>query len=129
MRKMLVGFAAAVLVAALVSPAFAKVETVTGVLVDQACYKADKSNTGERHAMKNGPMDNCATACAKMGQPVALVTTDGKVYVVTGQYAANKNEKLIAHMAHAVEVTGDVTTDKDGSMKIAVSSLKDKQQQ
>jgi len=125
---MCVGFGAAALVAAFVSPALAKVETVTGVLVDQSCYKADKSNTGERHAMKNGPMDNCATACAKMGQPVALVTTDGKVYVVTGPYAANKNEKLIAHMTHAVELTGDVTADKDGSMKIAVNSLKDKQQ-
>ena len=129
MRKMLVGCAAAAAMAVIVSPAFAKVETVSGVLVDQACYTADKSNTGQRHAMKNGPMDNCATACAKMGMPVALVTTDGKVYVVTGQYAANKNEKLIAHMAHAVEVTGDVTTDKDGAMKIAVSSLKDRQQQ
>ncbi len=128
MRTTFLGFAAAAFVAALVTPASAKVETVTGVLVDQACYKADKTNTGERHTMKNGPMDNCATACAKMGQPVALVTSDGKVYVVTGQYAANKNEKLIAHMAHAVELTGDVTTDKDGSMKIAATNLKDKQQ-
>jgi hypothetical protein len=128
MRKLCIGLAAVSCVAALASPALAKGETVTGVLVDQSCYKMDKTNTGERHTMKNGTQENCATACAKMGQPVALVTTDGKAYVVTGSYAANKNEKLIAHMAHAVEVTGDVTTEKDGSMKIAVTSLKDKQQ-
>jgi hypothetical protein len=102
----------------------AKVETIKGVLVDQACYKADKSNTGETHKMKTGPMDNCATACAKMGQPVALVTSDGKMYQVTGDLAANKNEKLVPHMAHTVELTGDVTSDKDGSMKIAASSVK-----
>jgi hypothetical protein len=126
MRKLCIGFAVIACVAGLVPRALAKGETVSGMLVDQSCYKMDKTNTGERHTMKSGTQENCATACAKMGQPVALVTTDGKVYVVTGSYAANKNEKLIAHMAHAVEVTGDVTTDKDGSTKIAVTSLKDK---
>jgi hypothetical protein len=127
MRKLCIALGAISCVAALVSPALAKGETVSGVLVDQGCYKADKTNTGERHTMKRGTQENCATACAKMGQPVALVTKEGKVYVVTGTYAANKNEKLIPHMAHAVEVTGDVTTDKDGSARIAVTSLKDKQ--
>lgn len=115
---------AAVCVFALSARPAAKVETIKGVLVDQSCYKADKSNTGETHKMKNGPMDNCATACAKMGQPVALVTSDGKMYQVIGDVAANKNEKLVAHMTHTVELTGDVTSDKDGSMKIAASSVK-----
>jgi hypothetical protein len=122
MRRTFVGFT--ILALAFAAPAFAKVETIKGQLVDQSCYKADKSNTGERHMMKNGPMDNCATACAKMGLPVALVTSDGKVYEITGDLAANKNEKLVAHMAHTVEVTGDVTIEKDGSAKIAGSSLK-----
>ncbi len=124
MPKVLAGLAAAAFVVALGAPAFAKVETVKGVLVDQACYKADKSNTGETHKMKSGPMDNCATACAKMGQPVALVTSDGKVYQVTGDLASNRNEKLVPHMTHTVELTGDVTADKDGSTKIAANNLK-----
>lgn len=124
MRRVIAGVTAAACVLALGATAFAKAETVKGVLVDQACYKADKSNTGETHKMKSGAMDNCATACAKMGQPVALVTSDGKVYQVAGDLATNKNEKLIAHMSHTVELTGDVTTDKDGSMKIAANNLK-----
>jgi|SRR5581483_1909420 len=124
MRRVAMGSAAAACVLALGAPAWAKVETVKGVLVDQACYKADKSNTGERHIMKNGPMDNCATACAKLGQPVALLTSDGKLYEVAGDLAANKNEKLVPHMTHTVELTGDVTAGKDGAMKIAATSLK-----
>jgi hypothetical protein len=124
MRKVLAGCLAAAFVFGLSAPGFAKVETVKGVLVDQACYKADKSNVAETHKMKSGPMDNCATACAKMGQPVALVTTDGKVFQVTGDLAADKNAKLVLHMTHTVELTGDVTTEKDGSMKIAANNLK-----
>ncbi len=124
MRRMFAGLTAATFVLALGVPAFAKVETVKGVLVDQGCYRADKTNTGQKHTMKSGPMDDCATMCAKMGLPVALVTTDGKVYSVTGDFAANKNEKLVPHMAHTVELTGEVTAEKDGSTKIAVNNLK-----
>ena len=76
------------LLLALGVPVSAAVETVKGVLVDQSCYKADKTNTGEKHTMKTGPMDNCATMCAKMGQPVALLTAEGKLYQVTGDLAA-----------------------------------------
>jgi hypothetical protein len=110
--------------AALAAPAFAKVETIKGQLIDQACYKMDKTNTGDRHNMPNGPRDGCATACAKMGRPVALLTSDGKVFEITGDLAANKNEKLVGHMTHTVELTGDVTTAADGSMKIAATDLK-----
>jgi hypothetical protein len=124
MRSIFTGLTVAAITLALGAPTFAKVETVKGTLVDQSCYKADKTNTGERHTMKNGPVDNCATECAKMGSPVALLTTDGKVYTVTGTYAAKNNEKLVPHMAHTVELTGDVTTDKDGSMKITATNLK-----
>ena len=50
----------------------------------------------------------CATTCAKMGQPVALLTADGKVYTVTGDLAANNNAKLIPYIIHKVELTGDL---------------------
>jgi hypothetical protein len=124
MQRMLAGLAATAIALALGATAFAKVETVQGTLVDQGCYRADKTNTGEKHTMQSGPMENCATACAKGGLPVALVTTDGRLYTVTGDYAARKNEKLLAHMAHTVELTGNVTTDKDGLMKIAATNLR-----
>ena len=43
---------------------------------------------------------------------------------MAGDLAANKNEKLVGHIAHTIEVTGDVTTAPDGAMKIAGASLK-----
>jgi hypothetical protein len=58
-----------------------------------------------------------------MGRPVALLTSDGKVYSVTGDLAADKNAKLVPHMSHKVELTGDVT-EKDGKMMIAATTLK-----
>src|SRR6266851_2634481 len=85
MRKMFAGLAVAAFVLALGAPAFAKDVTVKGQIIDQACYKMDKSNTGG--------------------------------------LAAEKNAKLIAHISHIVEVTGDVT-EKDGKMSIAADNLK-----
>ena len=123
MRKMFAGLAVAAFVVALGAPAFAATETVKGQIVDQACYKMDKSNTGKDHKMPKGDTTDCAIACAKAGRPMALLTSDGKVYELTGGLAAEKNAKIIAHVAHTVEVTGDVT-EKDGKMMIAADSLK-----
>jgi hypothetical protein len=127
MRRICVGLAATAFVAAVASPTFAKMETVAGVLVDDECYLENKANTTQKHAMKNGPVETCATSCAKKGKPVALVTKDGRKYVVVGQYTANKNQNLIAHMTHSVELTGNVTSARDGSMTIAVISIRDTQ--
>ena len=65
----------------------------------------------------------CAVQCAKAGKPVALLTSDGKVYEVTGGLAADKNAKLSGHMLHTVEITGDVT-EKNGKLSIAADTLK-----
>jgi hypothetical protein len=123
MRKTFAGFVVAVFVVALGVPAFAKTETVTGKVIDVSCYKLDKTNASNDHKMPHGDMKDCAVACAKMGQPMALLTTDGKVYQLAGGLAADKNAKIIAHIAHTVEVTGDVT-EKDGTMLLAADSLK-----
>ena len=123
MRKMFAGLAVAAFVVALGAPAFAATETVKGQIIDQSCYKMDKSNTGKDHKMPKGDTTDCAISCAKAGRPMALLTSDGKVYELTGGLAAEKNAKIIAHVAHTVEVTGDVT-EKDGKMMIAADSLK-----
>jgi hypothetical protein len=105
----------AAIVVSLVTPAVpAKTETVKGELVDQTCYMKDKKNTGASHR-------ECAETCAKKEQPVAVVTADGKVYQVTGPLAADNNAKLISHLAHTVEITGDVS-EKDGRMMIAADA-------
>jgi hypothetical protein len=120
---MLAGLTAATFVVALGAPAFAKEETVKGQIVDQTCYLKDKAaNAGKDHKMAGDDKD-CAVACAKKGAPMALLTADGKVYQITGDLAANMNEKIVPHVAHTVELTGDVTT-KDGKNTIAASNLK-----
>ncbi len=123
MRKMLAALSIAGFVVALAAPAFAAEETVTGKVVDMACYNADHSNTGVDHKMPKGDTKDCAIGCAKGGQPLALLTTDGKVYEISGGLAAEKNAKLITHISHTVSITGDVM-DHGGKMMISSDSVK-----
>jgi hypothetical protein len=124
MRNMFAGLAAAALIVAVAAPAFARTETVKGRIVDVSCYNMDKEhNAGKDHKMKSGDTADCAAACAKMGRPMALLTDDGKVYELTGGLAADKNAKIVPHVSHVVEVTGEVT-EKDGKMSISADSLK-----
>jgi len=116
MRKMFAGLTVAAFVLALGAPAFAKTETVKGELVDQTCYMKDKKNVGASHK-------ECADTCAKKGAPMALLTADGKLYQITGGLAADNNAKLVAHVTHTVEITGDVS-EKDGKMSISADTLK-----
>jgi hypothetical protein len=124
MRRMFAALTVAAFVVALGAPAFAKEATVRGQIVDVSCYNADKANNaGADHKMPKGDTKDCALGCAKAGRPMALLTSDGKVYVLTGGLAAEKNAKIIPHVAHTVEVTGEVTQ-ADGKMMIAADSLK-----
>jgi hypothetical protein len=124
MRKMFAGLMVVAFLAALSAPAFAKTETVKGRIVDVSCYTMDKANNaGKDHKMPKGDTADCAVACAKNGRPMAILTDDGKVYVLAGGLAADKNAKIVPHIAHVVEVTGDVT-DADGKMTITSDTLK-----
>ena len=101
----------------------ARARVVKGQIVDQACYMKDMaSNKGVDHKMPAETKD-CAIACAKKGAPLALLTADGKVYTIGGGLAANNNEKLVAHVGHTVEITGD-TADMAGKMMITAADLK-----
>jgi hypothetical protein len=114
MRRVIAGLLAGAFVVVWSVPTFAKTETVKGQLVDQECYLMEKKVETD---------SACAVSCAKSGKPVALLTSDGKVYEVTGGLAADKNAKLVAHMLHTVEITGDVT-EKSGKLSIAADALK-----
>jgi hypothetical protein len=120
MRKVAIALVSGLFVAALAAQAFAKTETLTGVLVDSACYTKDKTNSANAHA---GMSQTCAQDCAKKGTPVALVTLDGKVYTVTGPLAANNNAKLVPHMAHTMSLTGE-TSEAGGKLTISAESMK-----
>lgn len=113
----------AAVVVALAVPTFAKTETVKGQIIDGACYKMDKSNVGLDHKMPKGDTKDCAVICAKAGHPMSLLTSDGKLYELSGGLAADNNAKLIPHLSHTVEVTGDVI-EKDGKLTIASDTLK-----
>jgi len=123
MRDVFVGLTVAAFIVALGAPALATTQTVTGQLIDESCYKMEKSNTGVDHKMPKGDTKDCAIACAKGGRPVALLTSDGKVYTVTGDLAAEKNAKRVPHLSHTLVLTGDVT-EKDGKAMIAAANLK-----
>ncbi len=123
MRKMFAGLVAAAFVIALGAPAFAKTETVKGQIVDVTCYKMDKSNNAVDHKMPKGDTKDCAIGCAKAGKPMGILTADGKVYELGGGLAADKNAKIVPHVGHTVEVTGDVM-DHDGKMMITADTLK-----
>jgi hypothetical protein len=123
MRKFLVGLSVAAFVLAVGAPAFAKTETIKGQIVDQTCYTKDTANNkGVDHKMPADTKD-CAIACAKKGAPLALLTSDGKLYTIAGGLADNKNAKLVPHVSHTVEITGD-TMDMSGKMMITASDLK-----
>ena len=118
MRNVISMLSGVALVAALVMPVFAADMTVKGEVVDIACA-TDKdqkdAGKGEAHAA-------CAMSCAKRGQPVGLLTADA-IYTLTGDYAANKNAKLLDFVAKKVLITGEVT-EKDGVKSINVKSIK-----
>lgn len=97
-------------------PAAAAPVTVKGEVVDSACYKKNAANRGEDHK-------GCTETCAKKGAKMALVTADGQVYTIAGDYTANKNEKLIPMIAAMVEATGEVA-EKDGEKTLTVTAMK-----
>ena len=90
--------------------------TIKGEVIDQPCYEGKNGARGEAHK-------GCAMACAKRGNQMAIIDESNTVYSITGDYAANKNEKLIPFVAEMVEAKG-VVTEKDGKKSIAVSSIK-----
>ena len=121
MRKRVAALVGGLCVVAWTAPALAKTETVTGKVIDLYCYDVQtKANTGMDHRQGR----ECAWACAKWeGQPVGLLTADGKLYQLAGALVADNNAKIAPHITHTVTVTGDVT-EKDGMLMLAASDVK-----
>lgn len=73
-----------------------KTITVAGTLVDTKCYSKNTAFSGQDH----GGMKGCATACAKMGIPVALLS-GGEMFIITAPAPV-----LAAHMSKEARLTG-----------------------
>ena len=127
MRKMFAGLTVAAFVVALMAaPAFAKTETVKGQIVDHDLLQEGQGQHRRRPQDAGRTRRTARSTAPRRAQPLALLTADGKVYQIAGGLAADKNAKLIAHISHTVEVTGDVT-EKDGKMMITADPQDDQE--
>lgn len=75
--------------------------TVTGTLIDTKCYSMDGRNKGKDHMTMHGEMKGCATLCANLGIPVAVLTSKGEVWTLV-----TPSKDLADHMAENARVTG-----------------------
>jgi len=81
-------------------PRMAAADSITGVLVDGACYASYGAKATTADHLK------CAITCAQRGQRLAVVTSTGAVYMVIGAYAQGNNAKLIPLLNLQVVFTG-----------------------
>jgi hypothetical protein len=92
----------------------AETRTVAGEVVDVRCYVKAADNAGDAHV-------DCALSCARRGATLGILAGDG-VYIITGEYTAAANTRLIEFVARRVEATGEVT-ERDGRRTIRVRSI------
>jgi len=55
---------------------------VEGTLIDTRCYSQDRAFRANDHKIGGAVIEGCAQACAKLGIPVALLTTSGDVILL-----------------------------------------------
>jgi hypothetical protein len=85
-----------------------KVTTLVGEIVDYSCY-LQLGKHGTKHR-------DCGQKCLKNGQPIGLLTKDGKLYLLMEEEhdprrdgGTNFREAAIENMAYAMEVTGTLS--------------------
>ena len=83
--------------------------TVTGEVVGMWCYL----EAGDRGAAKKA----CATACARAGNPIALVDDKGELYLLAGLKSHQPaQELLLDKMSERVTVTGTLVKNARAQM-------------
>ena len=83
--------------------------TVTGEVVEMWCYL----EAGDRGAAKKA----CATACAKAGNPIALVDDQGRLFVLAGLKSHQPAmELLLDKMSERVTLTGTLVKNPNAQM-------------
>ena len=115
MKRLSVLGGVAALACLMAAPVAAQPQTVKGEVIDVTCYTKDKTSKGADHA-------DCALSCAKKGGKMGVLADDGTVYVITGEYTADKNKKLLPYVAKSVAATGNVA-EADGQKTIAATKI------
>ncbi len=90
--------------------------TITGTVVDVSC-RFGQGLSGDGHRM-------CAQVCADKGVPLAILGSDGKLYIPTsaGMPGEGQNEKLKEFAEQQVTVTGTVFA-AAGATAIQIASV------
>ncbi len=91
--------------------------TIKGYVLDSAC--AFTRN------VKKPISPECATACAKAGSPLVILTDDGTIYwpISKDTPAAGQNDRLLPFAGQYVEAKGEVF-ERGGSRALAIESIK-----
>ena len=118
MRKTLIVFIGVLAIGAFGVRGFAKTDTVTGQVISLSCYYQNHANVGQAGMV-------CAWATVKYeGNPVGLLTADGKVYQLAGNLVANNNAKMVPFLGRTVTITGDVTEARGHILVLTASEVK-----
>jgi hypothetical protein len=86
-----------------------KEKTIKGEVIDAKCHK------GKGH-------EGCATACVRKGEAAGIKVGD-EVYMIVGDFTADKNAKLVEFVAKEVEATGEIG-EAAGHKTIKVTRIK-----
>ena len=111
-----VAIAAIVVFPLLAGAAEVEETSVKGEILDLACYVAHDGQ-GKDHA-------GCAVKCVKSGQPMGLLASDGKVYVLFADHGDAAPYEAAKDLAgKKAEITGSVSN-RDGMKGITVRAVK-----
>src|SRR5438874_7828600 len=94
----------------------AKTTTVKGYVLDSACAFTK--------SLKKPISADCATACAKAGSPLVILSSAGTIYwpIADTTPSSSQNDKLLPFAGQRVSVSGKVFQ-RGGSTAIVISKI------
>ena len=103
-------------VGALASSDAANTVTVKGYVLDSACAFTK--------SLKEPISTECATACAKAGSPLVILSSAGSIYwpIADTTPSSSQNDKLLPYAGQRVTVSGKVFQ-RGGSVAIVISKV------
>lgn len=106
----------AVLAVAMFATEAAKTVTVKGYVLDSACAFTK--------GLKKPVSPECATACAKAGSPLVILSAAGTIYwpIADTTPSSSQNDKLLPFAGQQVTVSGKVFQ-RGGSTAIVISKI------